>query len=66
MRRTCAVSDPKERAYLNQLPTSFVLTYEQVDRLRAAAAQALFASPEFKRVLTDTGSTITSRPASPQ
>jgi NTE family protein len=45
--------DHAERAYLNALPTSFALTGEQVDRLRAAAGVALRESPEFKRLLQD-------------
>jgi NTE family protein len=50
-----AVPDPVERDYLNQTPTSFVLSAEQVDRLRAAAGTAIRASPEFKRFLRDLG-----------
>jgi len=45
--------DPKEREYLNATPTSFVLTDEQVDRLRAGAGSALRESSEFKRLLVD-------------
>jgi NTE family protein len=45
--------DRAEREYLNSLPTSFVLTDEQVDRLRAAAGAAMRESPEFKRLLRD-------------
>jgi NTE family protein len=42
-----------ERDYLNQLPTSFVLSAEAVDRLRAAAGTALADSAEFQRLLRD-------------
>ena len=45
--------DPAERDYLNDLPTSFVLSDEQVDRLRAAAGAAIRSSPEFARLLAD-------------
>ncbi len=45
--------DPAERDYLNDLPTSFVLSDEQVDRLRAAAGAAIRSSPEFQRLLRD-------------
>jgi NTE family protein len=45
--------DPAEREFLNQSPTSFVLSAEQVDRLRAAAGAAIRASPEFQRLLRD-------------
>ena len=48
--------DPAERDFLNQTPTSFVLTAEQVDRLRAAAGAAIRSSPEFKRLLHDLAS----------
>ena len=48
--------DAAERAYLNNLPTSFVLPDAAVDRLRAAASRILRGSPEFKRLLRDLGS----------
>ena len=51
-----ALSDESEREFLNQTPTSFVLTDEQVDRLRAAAGVALRQSPEYARLLRDLGS----------
>ena len=35
-----ALKDKSERDYLNQLPTSFVLSDEAVDRLRAAARRS--------------------------
>jgi len=46
-----AVPDPSERLYLKNLDTSFVLPAEAVDRLRAAAAAALRASPDFRRLV---------------
>jgi len=49
--------DPAERDYLNGTPTSFVLTEEQVDRLRAAAGTAMRTSPEYQRLLRDLAST---------
>ena len=60
-----SVPDPEERAYLNELPTSFVLPDEAVDRLRAAAATALFNSPDFKRLIADVNATIVQPPAAP-
>jgi NTE family protein len=57
-----ALSDPAERAYLNDLPTSFVLPPEAVDRLRAAAGKIIQESPEFKRLLRDAGARIVERP----
>ncbi|MCC6869893.1 MAG: patatin-like phospholipase family protein [Burkholderiales bacterium] len=50
-----AVPDPDERAYLNTLPTSFVLPDEAVDRLRLAAKKAILASPEVKRAIEHNG-----------
>jgi NTE family protein len=43
--------DAAERAYLNDLPTSFALSDEAVDRLRAAAGVILRNSDDFKRLL---------------
>ena len=57
-----ALKDPAERAYLNDLPTSFVLPPEAVDRLRAAAAAIIRESPDFKRLLEDAGGRIVVRP----
>jgi NTE family protein len=58
-----ALSDAKERAFLNEQPTSFVLPAEAVDRLRAAAGKIILASPEFQRLLKDAGATIVDAPA---
>ena len=56
--------DPKERDFLNMTPTSFELSDEQVDRLRAGAGAALCESSEFKRLLHDRAATPPPRPAS--
>ena len=53
-----ALKDETERSYLNQQPTSFVLSPEAVDRLRAAAGTILVTSPEFQRLLKDVGATL--------
>lgn len=45
-----------ERDYFNNLPTSFSLTDEEVDRLRAVAGTILRSSPEYQRLLTDLSS----------
>lgn len=58
------VPDLDERSYLNELPTSFVLSDEAVDRLRSAAGTALMNSPDFKRLLSDTGAKIVKEPIS--
>ena len=57
------LADEKERAYLNEQPTSFVLPAEAVDRLRAAAGTIILANPEFQRLLKDVGATIVPPPA---
>ena len=54
--------DAKEREYLNQQPTSFVLPPEAVDRLRSAAGTIILASPEFQRLLKDVGARIVDSP----
>jgi NTE family protein len=57
-----ALPDAKERGFLNQQPTSFVLTPEAVDRLRAAAGTIIEASPEFQRLLKDVGAKVIAAP----
>jgi NTE family protein len=52
------LKDKAELAYLNDLPTSFSLTGEQVDRLRAAAGTILVQSPDFQHLLKDIGARI--------
>jgi NTE family protein len=59
------LADKNEMAYLNQQPTSFSLPPEAVDRLRAAAGTLIAASPEFKRLLRDAGSTLVPAPSVP-
>lgn len=44
--------DPEERDYLKQLPTSFVLTDEAVDRLIAAGRLVLRNNSEYQRLVT--------------
>jgi NTE family protein len=58
-----ALRDKAEFDYLNQLPTSFVLPAEAVDRLRAAAGTIIMASPEFQRFLKDAGGKLIVGPA---
>lgn len=59
-----ALKDKAEFDYLNQLPTTFVLSAESVDRLRAAAGTIIMASPEFQQLLKDVGATIVHEQAS--
>jgi len=49
------LKDKSERDYLNQLPTSFVLPSEAVDRLRAAPMTLILESPDFQRMLKEAG-----------
>jgi NTE family protein len=49
------LADPKERSYFLNLPTSFVLKPEAVDRLRAIAATLLRQSAEYQRLLQELG-----------
>jgi NTE family protein len=58
-----ALKDKSERNYLNQLPTSFHLPEEAVDRLRAAAATIILDSPDLQQLLKDAGTRIVDRPA---
>lgn len=43
-----ALKDKSERDFLNQLPTSLVLSDDAVDRLRAAAARIVLDSPDLR------------------
>ena len=52
------LKDKAERDFLNQLPTSFVLKDEEVDRLRAAASKIILNSPDFQRLLKDVGARV--------
>jgi NTE family protein len=47
------LEDPEERSYLNNLPTSFQLKSEEVDKLRDAARRLLRKSDDFQRLLRD-------------
>ena len=57
------LKDKAERDYLNLQPTSFVLPAEAVDRLRAAAGKIILESPEFQRLLKETGAKVVPVPA---
>ena len=56
------LQDKSERDFLNDLPTSFVLSDEAIDRLRAAAATILFSSPDLRDVLKHEEARIVDRP----
>lgn len=57
-----ALNDKTERAFLNELPTSFVLKDDEVDRLRAAAGRIIADSPDFQRLLEDIGARLVAEP----
>jgi NTE family protein len=50
-----AITDPEEKRYFRNLPTSLVLSDEQVDRLREMAGRLLRQSPDYQRLLPDLG-----------
>jgi NTE family protein len=50
-----AISDPKERAYFMNLPTSFVLPAEDIDRLRDVAGRLLRESAEYETIVRELG-----------
>ena len=54
-----AIRDPKERAYFMNLPTSFVLPPEDIDRLRQVAGRLLRQSAEYESVVQELGGTRT-------
>ena len=53
-----ALRDRTERDYLNELPTSFVLPRQAVDRLRAAASSIVLDSPDLRQVLKAEGGRV--------
>jgi NTE family protein len=53
-----AIKEPKDRAYFMNLPTSFVLPPEDVDRLRDVAGQLLRQSADYQKVLHSFGNSV--------
>ena len=49
------VRDPDERAYFMDLPTSFALKEESIDRLRDVAGRLLRGSKEYQALVLDMG-----------
>ncbi|MDM0085475.1 patatin-like phospholipase family protein [Variovorax sp. J31P179] len=49
------IHDPEERASFMNLPTSFVLSAKEVDRLREIAGRLLRQSPEYQSLVLDLG-----------
>lgn len=52
------IQQPERRRFFNQVPTSFALSEEQVDRLIAAGREMLRENPEFQRLLADLGGRV--------
>ncbi|SAL88197.1 hypothetical protein AWB74_08448 [Caballeronia arvi] len=52
------LKDKAERNYFNQLPTSFVLPAEAVDRLRGIAGTIILVSPDFQQLVKKAGARI--------
>ena len=50
-----AISDPKERAHFMNLPTSFVLPAEDIDRLREVAGRLMRQSAEYETIVRELG-----------
>jgi NTE family protein len=50
-----AITDPEERADLMNLPTTFVLPAEDIDRLRKAAGRLMRQSAEFQSIVNKMG-----------
>ena len=57
-----AIPDPKERAHFMNLPTSFVLPPEDVDRLREVAGRLMRESPDLQSVVREFGGLPADRP----
>jgi NTE family protein len=53
-----ALKGAQERRRLNEMPTSFHLPPEDVDRLRKAAATIILESPELRKVLNEEHGTV--------
>jgi NTE family protein len=50
-----ALQDPKERAYYMDLPTSFALPAESIDRLREVAGRLMRQSEDYRKVVREMG-----------
>jgi NTE family protein len=50
-----AIRDPEERATFMNLPTTFVLPDEDIDRLREVAGRLMRQSAEYESIVHDMG-----------
>ena len=53
-----AIRDDEERAYFMNLPTTFALQADEVDRLREIAGSLLRQSAEYQSIVHDFGGTL--------
>jgi NTE family protein len=53
-----AIADPEQRAYFMELPTSFVLPDEDIDRLVEVAGQLMRQSPEYDAIVQTMGGSL--------
>jgi NTE family protein len=53
-----AIADPEERANFMNLPTSFVLPPEDIDRLREIAGALLRQSAEYEKIVNELGGSL--------
>ena len=53
-----SIRDPDERAICMNLPTSFVLPDEDIDRLREIAGRLLRQSPDYEAIVHDLGGSL--------
>jgi NTE family protein len=51
------IEEPKSRLFFNQVPTSFSLSDEQVDRLITAGRELLRNNPDYQRLVAELGGT---------
>ncbi|MGB5834045.1 MAG: hypothetical protein WBG92_18955, partial [Thiohalocapsa sp.] len=49
------IEQPERRKFFNQVPTSFSLTDEQVDRMITAGRQLLLGNPDYQQFIADLG-----------
>ena len=53
-----AIKEPKERTYFMNLPTSFVLPAEDIDRLRDVAGELLRQSADYQTIVKHFGKAV--------
>ena len=59
------ILQPEARRFFNQIPTSFSLSEEQVDRLIEAGHELLRNNPDYQRLLADLGGASTAGESTP-